>query len=78
MEAIRELLDDQVTGLLIQNQDFKMLADHIALLSADFQTKKRLRINARARIEDEFNAEINITRLERALRFVLGSQQVCN
>ncbi|HEX7897790.1 MAG TPA: glycosyltransferase family 4 protein [Planctomycetota bacterium] len=68
LPAIRELVEDGVTGRLVAGGDVDALARALADLAADPEERERLARGGRARVEAEFSMEANAARLAKALR----------
>lgn len=68
LPAIRELVEDGVTGLIHDGNDPRALADQLALLGARSDERRRLGAAGRERVMREFSLERNVRRLEDALR----------
>lgn len=68
LPAVRELVRDGETGLLISGADPDALAGHLARLANEPGLRARLGEAGRARVEAEFSLEANVSRLEEAFR----------
>lgn len=64
LPAIRELVIDDETGLLVQAEAIPALAGAMKRLFADVGLAQRLGRNARSRVVDEFALTVNAARLE--------------
>ena len=71
LPAIRELVEEGVSGLLVEGNNPAALADKLAMLWKDPDLRRRLAEGGRKRIESEFSLAMNLDRLER--RFI-GAQ----
>ncbi|MBO9714535.1 glycosyltransferase family 4 protein [Sphingomonas sp.] len=63
LPAIRELIEDQVSGLLVPPDDVPALGRAIRRLAGDAPLRQSLAAAARARIEEEFCDAVNLDRL---------------
>jgi glycosyltransferase involved in cell wall biosynthesis len=54
--GVLEIIDDNETGLLFENQNSKDLADKIEVLYHDEELKNRLAKAGRAKAEDKFSS----------------------
>jgi glycosyltransferase involved in cell wall biosynthesis len=61
--GIPELVEDEVTGLLVPEHDAEALAAALARILQDAQLAKRLATAARARIESGFDLTRNVASL---------------
>lgn len=68
LPAIRELVENRVTGILIEGDDAAALADRLYELDADASERRRLGGAGRQRVQQEFSLTLNIDRLEAAFR----------
>jgi glycosyltransferase involved in cell wall biosynthesis len=68
LPAIRELVEDGVTGRLVPGGDVGRLAETLAELAGDPAGRERLSRAGRARVCAEFSMEANAARLAKALR----------
>lgn len=68
LDAIRELVEDHRSGLLVDGTDVESIAEAIARLVADTEMRERLARAARERIESEFSLAENVTKLEKCFR----------
>ena len=68
LPAIRELVEERVSGLLAEGNNPAALADKLAMLWGDPELRHRLAEGGRKRIESEFSLAMNLDRLER--RFI--------
>lgn len=64
LPAIRELIEDNVSGFLIDGRDPKALAGRLDALAGDFMLRKRLAEGGRRQVEMEFALAENVSRLE--------------
>jgi glycosyltransferase involved in cell wall biosynthesis len=71
LPAIRELIDDGVSGLLVPGSQADALADALAKLAADPDLRRKLGAAGRRKIEAEFSLTTNIDRLEARLKDAL-------
>lgn len=69
LAAIRELIADEVSGVLVPPDDARAIARAIDGLVADPDRRARLGRAARARVAEEFSDETNLARLAGALDF---------
>jgi glycosyltransferase involved in cell wall biosynthesis len=67
LPAVRELVIDEQTGLLVQASDPAGLASALYRLASDPDLSKKLGEAGRAHVLSEFASEVNIDRLEHAL-----------
>ncbi len=67
LPAIRELVADEVSGLLTPSGDARALADRLARLRADPNLRRALGAGGRSRVESEFSLDQNVSRLEEAI-----------
>jgi colanic acid/amylovoran biosynthesis glycosyltransferase len=65
LPAIRELIEDAVSGLLVDGNNPLSLADKLAMLWGDPKLRERLAEAGRKRVESEFSLAMNLDRLER-------------
>jgi colanic acid/amylovoran biosynthesis glycosyltransferase len=68
LPAIRELVEDGVSGRLVPGGDVEALSRTLEELAADPEERERLALAGRARVEEEFSMEANAARLAKALR----------
>jgi glycosyltransferase involved in cell wall biosynthesis len=73
LPAVRELVADGRTGLLVPGADPTALADALGRLAADPSLRNRLGAAGRDHVRAEFALDVNIDRLERALRAAAGA-----
>ncbi len=66
LPAIRELIEHNVSGILVDGSAVTQLADEIAALHADPGRRHCLAAAARQRVESEFSMDLNVERLEAA------------
>ena len=67
LPAIRELIEPNVAGLLVDGSDARALADSISAVANDRALREKLAMGGRAAVEREFSLDINVTRLENLL-----------
>lgn len=67
LPAIRELIEDGSSGLLVDGADLNALIRGLETLAAIPELRQQLAASGRQRVEQEFSLDINIDRLERAL-----------
>jgi glycosyltransferase involved in cell wall biosynthesis len=67
LPAIRELIEDGVSGLLVDGNNPLSLADKLAMLWTDTPLRRRLADAGRHRVVQEFSESLNLDRLERCL-----------
>ncbi|HMO25015.1 MAG TPA: glycosyltransferase family 4 protein, partial [Tepidisphaeraceae bacterium] len=67
LEAIRELIQHDQSGLLVDGARVEPTRDALARLAEDPSLRMRLGSAGRQRVIDEFSLETNITRLEAAM-----------
>jgi glycosyltransferase involved in cell wall biosynthesis len=67
LPAIRELIEDGKTGLLVEGAHPAKLADKIQSLADDASLRKTLAGEGRKKVESEFSLEMNLDRLEKRL-----------
>jgi glycosyltransferase involved in cell wall biosynthesis len=72
LPAVRELVEDGRTGLLVRPDDPSAVAEALARLAADPGLRASLGSAGRAHVREEFALDVNIDRLERALLGVVG------
>jgi glycosyltransferase involved in cell wall biosynthesis len=65
LPAIAELVEDNVTGLLVKENQPGALADKLAMLWENVELRNRLASEGRKRVEGEFSLSMNLDRLER-------------
>ena len=63
LSGLPEIIEDGVTGLLVEPGDADGLAAALVRLASDPATASRMGAAARARVEDEFSLERNVDRL---------------
>ncbi len=68
VSAIPELIVDGETGLLVQHDDPKSLADALERLMRDSALRDRLATNGQAKVMNEFGMEHGVARIETLLR----------
>jgi colanic acid/amylovoran biosynthesis glycosyltransferase len=71
LPAIRELIDDGTTGLLVPGDDVPALADALARLAGDAPLRRALARAGREKIVTEFSLAANVDRLENRLENAL-------
>jgi glycosyltransferase involved in cell wall biosynthesis len=76
LPAIEELIDDNVSGVLVPGNDASALAVAIDALTNDIARRESLGSAARTKVAAEFSDDINIERLERAIHASAGSDAV--
>ncbi|MGD0462541.1 MAG: glycosyltransferase family 4 protein [Tepidisphaeraceae bacterium] len=67
LPSIRELIEDGVSGLLVDGNNPLSLADKLAMLWTDAALRRRVADAGRQRVVQEFSAALNLDRLERCL-----------
>jgi glycosyltransferase involved in cell wall biosynthesis len=72
LPAIRELVVDGESGLVVAGDDEEALAGYLQRLGGDRDERERLGRAGRARVQGEFSLAINGERLDCAIRDVLG------
>lgn len=72
LDAIRELIADGVSGVLVRPDDPHAIASAMFTLIADPLRRERLGDAARARVAEEFSDETNLSRLGHALDQAAG------
>jgi glycosyltransferase involved in cell wall biosynthesis len=65
LPAIAELVEDGVTGLLVEGNQPAALADKLGMLWQDAELRQRLAGDGRKRVESEFSLSLNLDRMER-------------
>lgn len=70
LPAIRELITDQVSGILIPPENVDALTRGLMQLLADHQQRHQLAEQASRRIAEEFALTINVERLQQAIKRV--------
>ncbi len=70
LPAIRELVQDGVTGRLVEPDRGEALAKILQELARDEELRRRLARDGRRRVEEEFSLEANVARLKRAIEEV--------
>jgi glycosyltransferase involved in cell wall biosynthesis len=65
LPAIRELVEDGVTGFLVEENQPGALADKLAMLWENADLRERLAREGKKRVEKEFSLSLNLDRLER-------------
>jgi glycosyltransferase involved in cell wall biosynthesis len=73
LPAIGELVEERVSGLLVEGNNAGALADKLAMLWGDPELRDRLIAGGRKRIETEFSLGMNLDRLERRFIEAQGS-----
>jgi glycosyltransferase involved in cell wall biosynthesis len=68
LPAIRELIDDGATGLLVPGGNVPALVDALAKLAADPDLRKNLAAAGRQKVVAEFSLAANVDRLESRLK----------
>ena len=68
LPAIRELIEHDVSGLLVDGTSEKEITGALKRLADGVEERRRLGRGGRARVEEEFALEMNVERLEQALR----------
>ena len=76
LPAIRELIQNGSSGLLVNGQDATALADQLANVARDSDLRSRLAQAGRARVGEEFSLDLNIDRLEQLLLRTTGIRAV--
>jgi len=66
LPAIRELVEQDVTGTLVRPGDIQALADTLSRLTDDPTRRTRLARDGLRRVQSEFEQGLNISRLRRA------------
>lgn len=72
LPAIRELVTQGQSGLLVDGTDIAAIARAVATLAGDPQARARLGQAGRRRVVEEFSLAENVTRIERLLRRTLS------
>ncbi len=72
LPAIRELIEDRVSGRLVSGGDAEALAGTLEELLASDELRERLGVQGRRRIAEEFDLDVNAGRMEKALRTLGG------
>jgi glycosyltransferase involved in cell wall biosynthesis len=67
LEAITELIEDGVSGLLVEPSDPAELASKLELLLSDAQLRQSLALHARKAVEQRFDRRTNFTELKTLL-----------
>ena len=67
LDGIEELIEDGVSGLLVQPGDAPALAEKLELLLNDFKLRQRLAIQGRKVIEERFDRRTNVAQLRKLL-----------
>lgn len=67
VNGIPDLLDDGVTGILIEPGDINALACNIIALLRNDQTRYEMGRNARLRVQENFDVDVKLAELEREL-----------
>ena len=67
LETIRELIEDDRTGIMVRPGDAEQLADALVRLAGDRELVRTLGRRARERIEAEFDTTANAKRIARAM-----------
>jgi colanic acid/amylovoran biosynthesis glycosyltransferase len=65
LPAIRELVEDEKTGLLVEGNNPGLLADKLAMLWKDAELRQKLAAQGHRKIETEFSLATNLDRLEK-------------
>ena len=65
LPAIRELVEDGVSGILVEGNNPGLLADKLAMLWKDADLRRRLVVQGHRKIETEFSLATNLDRLEK-------------
>ena len=68
LPAIRELVEPERGGLLVQGADSESTARALTRLRTDEELRERLARSGRERVAEEFSLAVNVARFERALR----------
>jgi len=68
LPAIRELVQHDVSGLMVDGNDIDAITRAVALLGKDVPNRKRLGSAGRARVVEEFSLTENVSRMEALLR----------
>ncbi len=72
LPAIRELIDDRISGRLVPGGDAEALAGTLEELLESTELRQRLGVEGRKRIAQEFDLSINADRMIKALRTLGG------
>lgn len=72
LEAIRELIEHEHTGLLVDGADDEEVAGALGRLAASKDLRRQLGEAGRRRVQEEFSQSVNIDRLMVAIRRVAG------
>jgi colanic acid/amylovoran biosynthesis glycosyltransferase len=72
LPAIRELIEHDRNGLLVEGADAQTLAGMLHRLAEDSALRRRLGAAGRCRVEEEFSLDLNVGRLEEALLQSIG------
>jgi glycosyltransferase involved in cell wall biosynthesis len=67
LPAIRELIENRASGLLVDGNDPAGLADKLAMLWGDPRLRARLAEGGKKRVIEEFEMSLNLDRLERRI-----------
>ena len=78
LPAIRELIDDGVTGYLIDAESPGCVAQRFAELYRDDHLRASIGCSARGRVVDEFSLRKNVARLIDVFRQSMGEVQACD
>jgi len=73
VSGIPELVEDGVNGLLVESRDPQALADAIARLLRDPGLRRQYAVQARARIEDQFDARTEALRMHAYMTGVINA-----
>ena len=65
IESLRELVQHEETGLVVDAEDPEALAEAIRQMAGNVSLRRKLAERAREVVESEFDADVNIDRLER-------------
>ncbi|MGD1278298.1 MAG: glycosyltransferase family 4 protein [Tepidisphaeraceae bacterium] len=71
LPAIRELIEDNVSGMLLSGDDPAALADILARLAAEERTRRRLGESGCHKVVEEFSLAMNLDRLEHRLEGIV-------
>jgi colanic acid/amylovoran biosynthesis glycosyltransferase len=68
LPSIRELIEQGVTGLLVDGNSPAAIADKLNMLATDLPLRHQLAIAGRRRVEEEFSLPLNLERLQDRFR----------
>lgn len=68
-----EVLEHEVTGLVFPKEDAEVCARHVLRLLNDRELFERLRLTSRQRVEESFNTDTMMEKIERSLKLRLGN-----